>query len=100
VYEHHTGCLDAPALADHLARFKNGGLSDAEIFDSHGHGCARMPEAPDARDWPVAVTGPRRAMIAELGKNLGWRVAIPFGDVMLAGCFGLVAATLELMKGT
>jgi uncharacterized protein (DUF1786 family) len=99
VYEHHTGCLDAPALADHLARFKTGGLTDAEVFDSQGHGCARLPEAPDASVWPVAVTGPQRAKAADLGASLGWRVAVPFGDVMLAGCFGLVAAALERRRG-
>jgi uncharacterized protein (DUF1786 family) len=98
VYEHHTGCLDAPTLADHLARFMAGTLSDAEVFNSQGHGCARLPEAPDANPWPVAVTGPRRSLAADLGPRLGWRVAVPHGDVMLAGCFGLLAAAREREK--
>jgi uncharacterized protein (DUF1786 family) len=99
VYEHHTGCLDAPTLADHLARFMAGSLSDAEVFNSQGHGCARLPQAPSGQAWPVAVTGPRRALVDELGPTLGWRVAAPFGDVMLAGCFGLVAAARERERG-
>ncbi len=88
VYEHHTGCLDAPTLANHLTRFLEGTLSDAEVFASQGHGCARLAEAPRGGSWPVVVTGPRRALVA----GLGWRVAVPLGDVMLSGCFGLVAA--------
>lgn len=88
VYEHHTGCLDAPTLADHVARFIRGALGDAEVFASQGHGCARRAEAPTGQDWPVALTGPRRALAA----GLGWRVAAPHGDVMLSGCFGLAAA--------
>jgi len=88
VYEHHTGCLDTPTLASQVGRFVRGELSDAEVFAGQGHGCARLAEAPQGQDWPVALTGPQRRLAA----GLGWRVAAPFGDVMLSGCFGLVAA--------
>lgn len=88
IYEHHTGCLDTITLADHVSRFIRGALGDDEVFASQGHGCARRAEAPRGQDWPVALTGPRRALAA----GLGWRVAAPYGDVMLSGCFGLVAA--------
>ena len=37
----------------------------------------------------IAVTGPNRAKAADLGFHL----ANPYGDMMLTGCFGLLAAT-------
>jgi hypothetical protein len=36
----------------------------------------------------VAVTGPRRSLV----EGLGYYPAAPYGNMMLAGCFGLVAA--------
>ncbi|MFH1058596.1 MAG: DUF1786 family protein [Pseudomonadota bacterium] len=95
IYEHHTGCLDALTLSDHVRRFMRGNLGDDEVFASQGHGCARRAEAPQGHDWPVALTGPRRALAA----GLGWRVAAPHGDVMLSGCFGLVAAAQAWARG-
>ena len=88
VYEHHTGCLDSAMLGRQVARFIAGDLSDDEVFDGKGHGCARLPQAPTQVAGPVALTGPRRA----LARELGWREAVPWGDTMLSGCFGLVAA--------
>jgi len=38
----------------------------------------------------LAVTGPRRAMLR--GSALGPYFAVPHGDMMLAGCFGLLRA--------
>ena len=36
---------------------------------------------------PIVVTGPNRAMAEGMG-----RMAAPYGDMMLSGCFGLVEA--------
>jgi len=88
IYEHHTGCLDTFSLGDQVGRFIRGSLGDAEVFDSQGHGCARLPQAPQGQAWPVVVTGPQR----RLATGLGWTLAVPHGDVMLSGCFGLLAA--------
>ncbi len=88
VYEHHTRRLDTARLADHIARFISGDLADQEVFDDNGHGCARLAEAPREVAGPVVLTGPRR----RLAQGLGWQTAVPLGDVMLSGCFGLVAA--------
>lgn len=88
IYEHHTGCLTTDSLVRQIRRFQNGDLSNQEVFDSQGHGCARLPRAPRHDSWPVVITGPQR----RLARGLGWRTAVPHGDVMLSGCFGLLAA--------
>lgn len=88
IYEHHTGCLDAFALDAQLRRFLAGELSDEEVFEDRGHGCAYNASWQGAFQGPVVVTGPQR----RLATGLDWPVAVPHGDVMLSGCFGLVAA--------
>lgn len=87
VYEHHTGCLDTSTLQDHINRFMTGAISDDEVFDCQGHGCALLPHA-SSKPLPVVITGPQR----RLASGLGWQTAVPHGDVMLSGCFGLLAA--------
>jgi uncharacterized protein (DUF1786 family) len=93
IYEHHTGLLTSEKLSDHLERFQLGRLTNAEVFDDQGHGCAYAPDftAGGAFAFNV-ITGPRRRLAQ------GWPgvFAAPFGDMMLSGCFGLVAAFLEL----
>ena len=38
----------------------------------------------------VAITGPRRGLLG--GSHLAPYLAVPHGDMMLAGCFGLLRA--------
>jgi len=45
----------------------------------------------------VAVTGPRRSMLAV--SRLRPHFAVPFGDMMIAGCYGLLAATADVLPG-
>ncbi len=93
IYEHHTGLLSQEKLFDHLARFQQGTLTNAEIFDDNGHGCAYAPGFAPGKDFAFTlVTGPRRRL-ARGGPGVE---AAPFGDMMLTGCFGLAAAFLEL----
>jgi uncharacterized protein (DUF1786 family) len=92
IYEHHTGMLTPDKLVAHLARFQAGELTHEEVFADHGHGCAYGPDYSPAQSFPVTViTGPRR----RLAKGWIGVFAAPFGDMMLTGCFGLVAALLE-----
>ncbi len=93
IYEHHTGLLNPSKLFSHLTRFQAGDLTNEEIFADQGHGCAYAPDLPRERSfaWSV-ITGPRRRLAQ------GWPggvFAAPFGDMMLTGCFGLMAAYLE-----
>jgi uncharacterized protein (DUF1786 family) len=91
-FEHHTGLIDGARLGSLLERFCAGTLDDAEVFQDHGHGVMRL--------WPartlhptLVVVGPRRGML----DGLPWlhRInAAPYGDMMLAGCFGLRRAVL------
>jgi len=93
IYEHHTGLLNPEKLFVHLARFQHGTLTNTEVFDDQGHGCAYAPDFTAGGEFAFTlVTGPRRRL-ARGGPGVE---AAPFGDMMLSGCFGLVAAFLEL----
>lgn len=90
LFEHHTSCLDPGKLSDYLGRLLNAALSDAEVREDGGHGAFIHPDwkpLPGEFDF-VAVTGPNRQLAGELG----FHQAAPFGDMMLAGSFGLLAA--------
>ncbi len=88
ILEHHTGALTTEKLDDYLARFLAGTLSSEEVFDEHGHGCLILEKS--ARRPFLAVTGPRRGLMRS--SALKPYFAIPHGDMMLSGCFGLVRA--------
>ena len=89
IYEHHTGCLSPAKLRDHLERFRLGELSDEEVFEDQGHGCVILPDAKNMSSFSaVVVTGPQR----KLAESLGYYFAVPYGDMMLSGCFGLIRA--------
>lgn len=87
VYEQHTGCVDGPKLWADLALFRQGRLCFEQVFDDNGHGCLTLDLPAEAGGFgPTFVLGPRRAMLA------GYDVSFPApgGDMMLAGCFGLI----------
>lgn len=91
--EHHTGMLDTTTLRDLLARFRTGALSNEEVLRDGGHGChMHKPSLRSARFDFVAVTGPNRGML----KGGDIHTAVPHGDIMLTGCFGLLEAARKL----
>ncbi len=95
IYEHHTGLLDQGKLFAQLGRFQSGELTNDEVFADQGHGCAYGPGYPPAAPFTFTIiTGPRRRLAR------GWPgvFAAPLGDMMLTGCFGLVAAFLEMER--
>lgn len=94
VFEHHTGLLGAPDLENLLRRLAQGSLTHAEVFEHHGHG-ALIYQAHPLPAEGVIVTGPRRNLLA--GSSLQPYFAVPFGDMMIAGCFGLLAAAADLL---
>ena len=94
LFEHHTGLLDRAMLEALLAQLTAGTLSHEELFAEHGHGALLVDPAPVPLDF-VAVTGPRRGMLA--GSGLNPYQAVPHGDMMMAGCWGLVRASAQAL---
>ena len=90
VFEHHTRMLSPEKLADYLKRFARGELTNTEVFEDHGHGCAILPEASQFSFDFIAVTGPHRNLASSLGY-----LAVPHGDMMLSGPFGLVKSVRD-----
>ncbi len=96
VFEHHTGLIDREKMESMLRKFAAGSLTHEEIFGDHGHGA--LIHAPDPFDleegtFNIVVTGPRRNLMR--GSALRPYYAAPFGDMMLTGCFGLLAASAD-----
>ncbi len=89
LFEHHTGELQPAQLDGFLDRLAGGQLTNAEIFDSMGHG-ALLRSSEAVRPDLYAVTGPRRALLGR--SHWSSYFAVPHGDMMLAGAFGLLRA--------
>ncbi len=90
LFEHHTGALAAPQVVRFSERLADGTLTNAEIFESSGHGAYHADRSLVRSVLPemVAVTGPQRGKIR--GTALQPYFAAPFGDMMISGCFGLL----------
>lgn len=93
LFEHHTARMSPEKLDGLVEKLRTGTLTDAEVFDDNGHGAFIHPEYTSDGGFDfVAVTGPQRRIAA----GLGYYFAAPHGDMMLTGCFGLVAAIRRL----
>jgi len=114
VFEHHTGEIDLPKLEKYIRALADGSLKHQDIFDDMGHGALVYGDNPfefGRDEFDVVVTGPRRSMFnlesdsllsdvkqqAASLQRLHPYFSVPFGDMMLAGCFGLLAATAEVV---
>ena len=104
VFEHHTGEIDLARLEALIRKLADGSLKHQDVFDDMGHGALIYSDDNfefGKDEFDVVVTGPRRSMFA-VGADgrpplLKPYFATPFGDMMIAGCFGLLAATAEVM---
>lgn len=92
LFEHHTGLLTAVELEAWLRQLASGEITHQEVFAEHGHGALVLDPTPVPPQF-VAVTGPRRAMLA--GSALPTYFAVPYGDQMLAGCWGMIRAAAD-----
>ena len=118
VFEHHTGEIDLPKLEKYIRALADGTLKHQDIFEDMGHGALIYGENPfvfGKDEFDIVVTGPRRSMFMSSSlsdsllsevkqqavslQNLRPYFATPFGDMMIAGCFGLLAATAEVLPG-
>ena len=93
LFEHHTGELTPERLSGWLRALAAGSIRHEAVFQDKGHGAMCLDEAAAPLDL-VALVGPRRAMLA--GAGLPIYAAVPHGDQMLVGCFGLLRACADL----
>ena len=109
VFEHHTGEIDLSKLESLIRKLADGSLKHEDVFNDMGHGALMYSDEIfefGKDEFDVVVTGPRRSMFS-LTPALSQRergslrpyFAVPFGDMMIAGCFGLLAAVGEIMPG-
>jgi uncharacterized protein (DUF1786 family) len=94
IFEHHTGLIDQVRLDDLIAALADGTLTHETVFSDHGHGALLYTREPMTLDF-VAITGPRRNLMRASRHEPYF--AVPFGDMMIAGCFGLVRACADLV---
>mgnify|MGYP004536729901 FL=1 len=86
IYEHHTGMRTPEETLRDLDQFRKSWLPCEEVRASGGHGTAFGPYCEEAGGYETTyITGPRRELLRGHGRFLD-----PFGDMMLAGCFGLL----------
>lgn len=97
LFEHHTGLLSPARLEELLRQLATGTISNDELFAEHGHGALVLDPTPAPLDF-VAVTGPRRGLLT--GSDLQPYWAVPYGDMMMAGCWGLVRACSQVLPWT
>jgi uncharacterized protein (DUF1786 family) len=96
VFEHHTGLLNRSHLERLLVDFAQGQLTRERVFTENGHGALTFEPEPlplDRAEFGIVVTGPRRSMLAS--SILHPYFAVPHGDMMLTGCFGVLAAIAD-----
>jgi uncharacterized protein (DUF1786 family) len=93
VFEHHTGELKPDQLEKFIAQLADGSLTHDAVFNSQGHGALLFDKRAQPVDF-LAIVGPRRGMLTR--SRFRPYFATPYGDMMLAGCFGLVRAYAEL----
>ncbi len=98
VLEHHTGLLDHARLDTLLESFAAGTLKSEDVFNDHGHGALTIIPEPlplEGEDFEIIVTGPRRSMMTKSRHK--YYFAAPYGDMMLTGCFGVLAAIADII---
>ncbi len=99
MFEHHTGEISKARLEELLLKLVDGTLSNEEVFADSGHGALILEQlASEKHAFPfLAVTGPRRELLR--GSRLHPYEAVPHGDMMLAGCYGLLRALADREPG-
>ncbi|MCA1648245.1 MAG: DUF1786 domain-containing protein [Chloroflexi bacterium] len=89
LFEHHTGELTSARLLEYIEQLGAGSITNELVFADKGHGALvfdRDAPPPDL----LAVTGPRRTLLVDSGAQP--HLAVPHGDMMLTGNFGLLRA--------
>jgi uncharacterized protein (DUF1786 family) len=87
-FEHHTNLLDSAKIDDLIGKLARGVLTHNEVYEGGGHGAVVISEGHPQPF--LSVTGPRQDIAK--GAKLRLHSAVPHGDTMLTGCYGLVKA--------
>jgi uncharacterized protein (DUF1786 family) len=99
LFEHHTGLLNREELERLLVELAAGTIDHEALFAHHAHGALLLdPNAACCELDFLALTGPRRGMLA--GSELRPYLAVPYGDMMMAGCWGMVRACADVLPWT
>jgi uncharacterized protein (DUF1786 family) len=93
LFEHHTGELHKAQLEGFLEQLSTATLTHEAVFNSQGHGALLFARRPVPLEF-LAITGPRRGLL--VNSRLKPYFAVPHGDMMLAGDFGLIRAYADL----
>ena len=91
IFEHHTGMRTQEEYLADLKEFRLSWLPDEQVRTTGGHGTAFGAFSEEAGGYvPTYLLGPRRALLAGQGQNIA-----PCGNMMLAGCYGLLHGAAE-----
>jgi uncharacterized protein (DUF1786 family) len=90
IFEHHTGEVTRDKLDNFLTALAASTLQHRDVFDDMGHGALVYDPAPLPAPYFLAITGPRRSLM--FGSRHRPYFAVPYGDMMLTGNFGLLRA--------
>ncbi|MBI2855114.1 MAG: pyruvate formate lyase-activating protein [Chloroflexi bacterium] len=88
MFEHHTHALSGHEIESLVVKLTSGKLTNKEVFESRGHGAVVLGH--DRRKHFLTVVGPQRHKLSS--SVLKPYFAVPHGDMMITGCFGLVKA--------
>jgi uncharacterized protein (DUF1786 family) len=94
IFEHHTGEVTREKLDGFITALADSTLEHRDVFDDMGHGALVYQPRPMPPPRFLAVSGPRRSLMH--GSAHQPYFAAPFGDMMLSGCFGLLAAMADV----
>lgn len=94
IFEHHTGEVTREKLDNFITALADSTLQHHDVFDDMGHGALVYQPEPMQAPYFLAVTGPRRQMLRDSRHRPYF--AVPHGDMMIAGCFGLLSALAEV----
>jgi uncharacterized protein (DUF1786 family) len=105
LFEHHTGLVNLDKLDSLLIALAEGTIRRDDVFNDQGHGALIYDPSPlriGEGDYDVVITGPRRNILrptkaSARQQNLRPYFPAPFGDMMISGCFGLLAAMADVL---
>lgn len=99
LFEHHTGEVDSDHMDDLLEALSDSSLKHDDVYQDMGHGALIYDTAPliltTGDEWGVAIIGPRRNLMSR-SRHLPY-FAVPYGDMMLSGCFGILRLMAEVL---